>query len=315
MSLLAFLQAKNYSGSGRVHVAPNIPKKLLSNALAAYGLTVDPGEVVVLIDDTLFGSGKDGCLIGLEHLAIRETFTDAVAYPYSEIKALELKGGKLFLNQRQAIAFNMPDKNDLKDCFALFQEWQHSRSVAQAAPATRTVAAKAPPESKQLSDAQVAALVQLTVSLAERLGLERVYVRPGIPPKKLQAALDSYGANMSADDVHVLIDDTLFGGAKEGVLIGDSKLAVKMVFHTPRLLFWRDLESVALERRDLYVNSRKVGSFTLMGEKELGQFFSVIDGAIQATRRAVDEPQHIADAGGRVSGRIDRSCVPSPVGG
>ena len=108
MSLLAFLQAKKYSSSGRVHVAPNIPKKLLSNALAAYDLTLDPSDVVVLIDDTMFGSGKDGCLIGHDCLAIRETFSDAVSYAYSEVQSLEIQGSKLFLNKRQAIAFNMP---------------------------------------------------------------------------------------------------------------------------------------------------------------------------------------------------------------
>ena len=98
MSLLEFLQAQKYSSSGRVHVAPNIPKKLLSNALSAYGLTVDPSEVVVLIDDTMFASGKDGCLIGQQYLAIRESFSDAVAYAYDEVDALELKGSDTPLN-------------------------------------------------------------------------------------------------------------------------------------------------------------------------------------------------------------------------
>lgn len=227
MSLLAFLQAKKYSSSGRVHVAPNIPKKLLSNALAAYDLTLDPSDVVVLIDDTMFGSGKDGCLIGHDCLAIRETFSDAVSYAYSEVQSLEIQGSKLFLNKRQAIAFNMPDKADLNQCFSLVLEWMRSQSGDQ--PSAKRAEVKAAAGSQELSAAQVDAVVQMTVNLAERLGLERVYVRPHIPQKKLQAALESYGANMREDEVLVLIDDTLFGGAKEGVLMGESKLALKMV--------------------------------------------------------------------------------------
>ena len=143
MSLLAFLQAKKYSSSGRVHVAPNIPKKLLSNALAAYDLTLDPSDVVVLIDDTMFGSGKDGCLIGQQYLAIRESFSDAMVYAYDEVDALELKGKKLFLNKRQAIAFNMPDKDDLHDCFSLLQEWLRTRGGEQSAPVAKPAAVKA----------------------------------------------------------------------------------------------------------------------------------------------------------------------------
>lgn len=297
MSLLQFLQAKEYSSSGRVHVAPNIPKKLLSNALAAYGLTVDPSEVVVLIDDTMFGSGKDGCLIGQDYLAIRETFSDAVAYAYSEVDALEIKGSKLFLNKRQAIAFNMPDKDDLHDCFSLVQEWLRVKSVDQAQPVVKPAAAKTSAANLELSPAQVDAVLQMAVGLAERLGLERVYVRPHIPQKKLQAALESYGANMREDEVLVLIDDTLFGGAKEGVLMGESKLAVKMVFDTSRLFFWRHLDALTVEKRDLYVNSRKVGTFTQVGEKELGEFFSLINDALVDARKNLGvEPEARAPA-------------------
>lgn len=296
MSLLAFLQARKYSSSGRVYVAPNIPRKLLSNALAAYDLTLDPSDVVVLIDDTMFGSGKDGCLIGHDCLAIRETFTDAVTYAYSEVQSLELQGSKLFLNKRQAIAFNMPDKADLSRCFALVQEWMGSQPSA--APSAKRAEVKAAVGNQELSAAQVEAVLQMTVNLAERLGLERVYVRPHIPQKKLQAALESYGANMREDEVLVLIDDTLFGGAKEGVLMGESKLALKMVFEAPRLFFWRHLEGLSVEKRDLYVNSRKVGSFTQVGEKELGEFFSLIDQALTEVRQtSVDElppPQRVA---------------------
>lgn len=287
MSLLEFLQAQKYSSSGRVHVAPNIPKKLLSNALAAYGLTGDPSEVVVLIDDTMFASGKDGCLIGQEYLAIRESFSDAKVYAYDEVDALELKGSKLFLNKRQAIAFNMPEKNDLHDCFSLLQEWLRTRGGEQSTPVAKLAAVKDSAGNQELSAEQVDSIVQMTLSLAERLGLERVYVRPHIPQKKLSAALESYGVNMSADEVLVLIDDTLFGGAKEGVLMGESKLAVKILLGAPRLFFWRHLDSLAVEKSDLFVNSRKVGTFTQVGEKELGEFFSVINEALGDARRGL----------------------------
>ncbi len=287
MSLLEFLQAQKYSSSGRIHVAPNIPKKLLSNALSAYGLTVAPSEVLVLIDDTMFASGKDGCLIGQEYLAIRESFSDAMVYAYDEVDALELKGSKLFLNKRQAIVFNMPDKDDLHDCFSLLQEWLRTRVGEQSALEAKLAATKDSAGNQELSAKQVDSIVQITLSLAERLGLERVYVRPHIPQKKLSAALESYGANMSADEVLVLIDDTLFGGAKEGVLMGERKLAVKMLLDTPRLFFWRHLDSLVVEKNDLFVNSRKVGTFTQVGEKELGEFFLVINKALSDARRGL----------------------------
>lgn len=287
MSLLEFLQAQKYSSSGRVHVAPNIPKKLLSNALSAYGLSVDPSEVVVLIDDTMLASGKDGCLIAQKSLAVRESFSDAMIYAYDEVDALELKGKKLFLNKRQAITFHMPDEDDLYDCFSLLEEWLRTQSCERSSPVDKLAAVKDSAGNQELSVEQVDSIMQMTLSLAERLGLERVYVRPHIPQKKLSAALESYGANMSAEEVLVLIDDTLFGGAKEGVLMGKSKLAVKMLLDTPRLFFWRHLNSLAVEKNDLFINSHQVGTFTQVGEKELGEFFSVINEALSDARRGV----------------------------
>lgn len=314
MSLLEFLQAKKHSSSGRVHVAPNIPKKLLSNALSAYGLTVDASEVVVLIDDTMFASGKDGCLIGQEYLAIRESFSDAMVYAYDEVDTLELKGCKLFLNKRQVIAFNMPDKDHLHDCFSLLREWLRTRGGEQSAPVVKLAAIKDSAGNQELSAEQVDSIVQMTLSLGERLGLERVYVRPHIPQKKLSAALESYGANMSADEVVVLIDDTLFGGAKEGVLMGESKLAVKMVFDMPRLFFWRHLDSLAVEKRDLFVNSRKVGTFTQVDEKELGEFFSVINEALGDARRGLAAQTVAAVAPPAFAGGAKPEAEPALVG-
>lgn len=131
MSLLRFLQARNFSSSRRIHVVPNIPKKLLSNALSAYGLNVNPSEVVVLIDNTMLASGKDGCLICQDYLAIRDSFSDAIVYAYDDINSLELKGRKLFLNKRQEIVLSMQDQGDLYDCFSLLQEWLRVRGDEQ----------------------------------------------------------------------------------------------------------------------------------------------------------------------------------------
>ncbi|WP_312366906.1 J domain-containing protein [Stenotrophomonas sp.] len=60
--------------------------------------------------------------------------------------------------------------------------------------------------------------------------LERVFVVPHIPRKKLQGALDSYGEGLRAQDVLVLIDDTVFGGAREGVLITEAQIRGKAKF-------------------------------------------------------------------------------------
>lgn len=284
MSLLDFLSAKQYVGAAKIYVAPNIPKKLLSNALTSYGLSVDPAEIVILIDDTVFGSGKDGCLIGLKHLGIKEIFTDSVAYDFDEIDVIEVKGNKLFLDDEKVISFNVPDKKDIKECFDLIDEWLSISSSEAPASRVSSPALLASADAEELQSSEVQVVLQKVLAAVERMGLERVYVQPHIPQKKLQAALCSYGSSMAEDDVLVLIDDTLFGSAKEGLLIGKSTLALKMVFDAPRIFFWKHLISVAVEKRDFYVNSRKIGSFTQLSGKELMAFCSVINSALSEAR-------------------------------
>lgn len=284
MSLLDFLNAKQYVGAAKIYVAPNIPKKLLSNALTSYGLRVDPAEIVILIDDTVFGSGKDGCLIGLKHLGIKEIFTDSVAYAFDEIEVIEVKGSKLFLDDEKVISFNVPDKKDIKECFDLIGEWRSTNSTEAPASRASSPALLASADAEELHSSEVQTVLQKVLAAAERMGLDRVYVQPYIPQKKLQAALSSYGSSMVEDDVLVLIDDTLFGSAKEGLIIGKSTLALKMVFDAPRIFFWKHLSSVAVEKRDLYVNSRKIGSFTQLSDKELMAFCSVINSALSEAR-------------------------------
>ena len=62
---------------------------------------------------------------------------------------------------------------------------------------------------------------------------DKLYVRPGIPARKLQAALASYAPGVGASDVLVLLDDTVFGGAKEGLILTADGMYAKAIFQDP----------------------------------------------------------------------------------
>lgn len=47
---------------GTLYISPDIPPKKLDNAIAAYARDVQPGYVLALYDQTVFGSAKDGIL-------------------------------------------------------------------------------------------------------------------------------------------------------------------------------------------------------------------------------------------------------------
>ena len=89
MSLVEFYRQKNFSSCSRIHLAPGIPPKLLSNAMEAFKFKGDAREIVALIDNTMFGSGKDGCLICSDRILFREPFAEPTEYLFIEIRQIQ----------------------------------------------------------------------------------------------------------------------------------------------------------------------------------------------------------------------------------
>ena len=62
---------------------------------------------------------------------------------------------------------------------------------------------------------------------------ERIFLAPHIPVEKLDNALESYAPEVKADDVILLVDDTVWGGAKEGMIVTQNKLFSKTLMASP----------------------------------------------------------------------------------
>jgi len=260
----------------------------MSNAVESFGFSVDPKEVVVLIDNTMFGSGKDGCLICNDRIIFREAFEDAVSYSFTDIEKIQADDNKIFVNGKKVMSFSMPDKKDIQVGFGLLNEWLSRRAKgSNPQPVSCPESSSAELTSVELTKEQTRALITFVAELAQRNPIERVYVRPHIPPKKLDAAISSYGNNIAPSDVVILVDDTLFGGAKEGLLLSADQLALKMTFESPRLFFWKFVESIAISKRELFVNGRKVGQLTQLSDKEIGKLISALNDGIQDARSAL----------------------------
>ncbi|WP_285960922.1 hypothetical protein [Pseudomonas tohonis] len=296
MSLVEFYRQKNFSSCSRIHMAPAIPPKLLSNAIEAFKFKGDPREIVALIDNTMFGSGKDGCLICSDRLLLREPFAEPTEYLFIEIKLVQSRDQRALVNGRDVLKFNMPDKRDLTACFEVLAEWLGGQAEAPGKPLAAPVEA-ASKATGELPAEQLAVLIGYVRECALRIESDKVFVAPNIPPKKLQAALASYGNGMTADEVIVLVDDTLFGGAKEGMLIGDTRIAMKMMMDSPRLFFWKFLTGIAVSKRKVFVNQREIAQLSQLGEAELGDFFDTINDCLQDLQgQLADQPAPAAKA-------------------
>ena len=73
---------------------------------------------------------------------------------------------------------------------------------------------------------------------------ERVHARPDIPGKKLAGALESYAPEVWPEDVIVLLDDTVFGGAREGLLVTNEAIYCKQKLLPPKKLLIKHIRDV-----------------------------------------------------------------------
>ncbi|BDT66697.1 chaperone protein DnaJ [Comamonadaceae bacterium OS-1] len=107
----------NFAGSGRIYLAPNVPLKKLSGALESYGGDLDAADVLVLIDDTVFGGGGDGILVTENALLVKSLGDDGYQFQMKSLTDLETSKNALYINGRKLIQLNM---SDAKGVDALF---------------------------------------------------------------------------------------------------------------------------------------------------------------------------------------------------
>jgi hypothetical protein len=86
---------------------------------------------------------------------------------------------------------------------------------------------------------------------------DRVYVAPGIPQDKLNAAFNSYVKRQGVE-CFLLYDVTVFGGAKDGFVIARDGLYLKDMFDEPLKWSWSEITDLSCIDDKFAVNSKKV---------------------------------------------------------
>lgn len=73
----------------RIYIEEDIPLKKLEAARSKY---VDGDDkIIVLVDDTVFGSGKDGICVGEDHLYVKQLLEKPKSFPIKSIRSLASK--------------------------------------------------------------------------------------------------------------------------------------------------------------------------------------------------------------------------------
>lgn len=95
---------------------------------------------------------------------------------------------------------------------------------------------------------------------SDRIKNNYIFFVPNIPEKKLRNALCTYAPIEEGEQPLLLIDDTILGGAKRGVLLSDRKLYICQLFEKPRVINLDNIKSVKFvikkSSRIVYINEK-----------------------------------------------------------
>lgn len=133
VSFQALLRARlgPYAGFSRVYFAPRIPVKKLSAARGNYAADIKEGEVVALIDTTVFGGAKEGMVLTEEGMRIKELMSAPVDLPWTDIRSLDLRGTAIWINGHQVADCPMVDKPELERLFAVVREFLRDANTTE----------------------------------------------------------------------------------------------------------------------------------------------------------------------------------------
>lgn len=153
--------------------------------------------------------------------------------------------------------------------------------------------------------------------LAKRFGerqFGRIYFTPHIPLKKLSAAMANYAGDVRPEEVLVLMDTTVFGGSKEGMLLTETALRLKEIGAPRRVMEWSTVTTIEASEGAVYVDSRKVMDCHMVDSNELMALFSVVGEFVLGQRESSDpqRPQRSQDTRSEQARDADRVVRPKP---
>lgn len=108
-----------------------------------------------------------------------------------------------------------------------------------------------------------------------------------IPAKKVQNAKNSIGKHLSSDEtLLLLVDNTLFGSATDGVIFTDKAIHYKELFSDPEVVFYEQIDSISVSRKDGKLNlflDGNIKTIGAIGVKEYLLLFSLTNFIIGAS--------------------------------
>jgi len=233
----------------------------LARVCAVYGLP-KASEVLVLYDDTVFGSAEEGFVVTAEGFGFKRISDEPKWIAFVDLAPEQVQLSESSFTTSVRVCGDVPGLTAANPEFhrrlavALGQMAQLAKGTTQ-----RGVYRTASPQLTQQRGMREVQLPQLLALVSEIFEVDsRLFIAPDIPARKLERVTELYGIR-SAEHVALIYDDTLMGSAKDGLVITTKRLGFKEAFETPVSIWFE-----TLTHEDIVVSA--TGQLTLRGSPQ-----------------------------------------------
>jgi hypothetical protein len=237
---------------------PNIPEVKLTNALGAFAKDVMPEDVLVLLDNSVSGSAKEGAILTETHLYSHTRSQKPVIIRLSSIEDVSYKKGglgtepMLLINGSPFLEMQEPSRAARRRFALMLKEivtaLQSPVNAAASKDATQLKAdgtPTVPQESHRMGIREIVERYDPTITD------NHFFFQPNIPEKKLSNALGAFAKDVTPEDVLVLLDNSAFGSAKEGAILTETRLYAHSIMQRPVSIKLSSIEDASYKKGGL----------------------------------------------------------------
>jgi hypothetical protein len=245
----------------RIYFEPHIPEKILNNALQkAKDPEIAPGDVLVVLDDSMLGSGKEGALITSESI-YGYGMQASGFHRLDDIRSVTIRDPKGFGIGATGVVLEMVRKsvtselhidgslfmtvlNPKKQAMVLFAQMLEKMSYAAKYPDQELGLGVANRKPQAAIAGSVPAIVK---SYIKKISSPQFFFQSnGIPFNKIENAISSYAPNLKSNDILLLVDTTLSKNAKNGVIVTPDALYARDLYGRAQQFPFHEMESASL---------------------------------------------------------------------
>lgn len=237
--------------NSRIFHDGEIPERKLSNALNAYAKEIVPDEVLILIDDTVFGGAKEGMLLSKKGLHSHSKFEQPRFIEISQIERIWSQKRTLYINNEIFYRFDILDERYIKELCSYLSEIIKNLQGTEAVIKDADVYA---------SSNTITNIKQSTIKsiLNIKFDSDRIYKFPNIPNDKSINAIDSYARSVNIKDIIILYDDTIFKNAQDGFIVTEECIYMHESYSQPIIMKYNEVKNFSMDRKGcLIINNRE----------------------------------------------------------